>query len=234
MPSSAVIFPRLFLPIVALCLALPSMVEAHPLPDIPVTTKFGADGGCFIHAVVDPRCFATDPNTEPYLLNKDLEALDAKAKEALMDKVRKFLATIVTFHFIPSGEFKPEFELFFRSLEDKPLAMPEDPVMVVGECKTRVPAGANDYQIKITPKGTFAVLFFNYLQGVKLERFQVLFPGEESYKLDLHQPIPRATAPGNGDKSIGKVQELSLFSATLIAGAALLTVVAIRFVRRRQ
>ena len=217
-------------PLVCGLALLPLVAVAHPLPDIPITSTFSADGKAGIHVVVDPRCFAGDPNMAPYLLNKELAAMKPEKQAELKAQVAEFLAKIVTFHYEPAGAFKPTFALGFASVEDKPLLLPDDPVMVVGDWQASVPPGTETYQINVTRDGTFAVLFYNYVLGQKIQRFQVLFPGEESFKLSL-RPLFDPTA--RVDDSTPPARHWSA-KQIITAAVLLVAVLVVAAVRRRR
>jgi hypothetical protein len=80
-----------------------------------------------------------------------------------------------------------------------PLTKLDDPVMITGEWRTRLPQGLEGYRIKALPGGALSVLFINHLGGQALERVAVLFPGETSFLLDLTQLTAAApTQPATG------------------------------------
>jgi hypothetical protein len=80
-------------------------------------------------------------------------------------------------------------------MENAPLKHAEDPVMLTGTWKGKIPAGTTGYSIKALQTGTLSVLYHNTALGKKLERYQILFPGETSYVLDLKTFKPRTAAP---------------------------------------
>jgi len=191
MPTSSF---RLLL--IALLLAVGLQIQAHPIPDVPVRASFDGAGGMVIRIEVDPRCFEADPNKAPSVLNKDRAAFPADKPADLKAKAAAYAARAVQFVLEPLGPQKPEFDFQFTAPENAPLLLPDDIVVLTGTWKTTIPAIAKSYSIKAMPEGTLSVLFFNEARGEKLERFQVLFPGESSYKLDLQslQPVGQAAA----------------------------------------
>lgn len=157
----------------------------HPMPDIPVRASFEANGSFEITVEVDPRCFEADPNTAPYLVEEKWKTLPEAELKALLDKTRAFIDRSVALHFSTAEPLVPAFEYSFSTLENAPLSKADDPVMVSGRWKGTLPKEVRDYSITALEGGGFSVLFLNKLKGEKVERFQVLFPGESSYKLDL-------------------------------------------------
>ena len=95
----------------------------------------------------------------------------------------------------PVVDVQPDFTWEFTGAENTPLKMPEDPVMLTGTWRTKLPAGSTGYSIKALPTGTLSVLYQNTALGKKVEREQIRFPGEMSYVLDLKTFKPRTQAP---------------------------------------
>lgn len=174
-------------------LAVP--VLAHPLPDVAVRANFEQNGDWMLQVEIDPRSFEADPNVAPYLTNADLGVTPAEQKEKLKAKAREYIQRAVSVVLDPVVEVKPDFTWDFTTMENAPLKTPEDPVMLTGTWKTKIPDGTTGYSIKALPTGTLSVLYHNTALGQKIERFQILFPGETSYVLDLKTFKPRTKAP---------------------------------------
>lgn len=183
---------RLFLPI--LFLGLTRFATAHPIPDIPVRSFFDADGETRIEIEIDLRCFSDDPENEPYLLNWVLEEMTPEEKTEYKTMATAFVSESVALFLEPEGRVKPEFQWSFTSHRGEKLAAKDDPVMLTGIWKTRLkqPA-ATTYWIEALPEGELSVLFLNHLNDEAVPRFQVLFPGEKSYRLSLSPPAKAAT-----------------------------------------
>ncbi len=195
-----VLRPRLLL--LAASLFLPAPVLAHPVPDIPVRSFFEADGSARLEVEIDIRCFAEDPENEPYLQHWVLKEMTAAEKETYVAKARDFVGKSIAFFIEPEGEVKPEFEWHFTSHRGEALEAIDDPVMITGIWKRQAPRPANAaYRIEARPGGRLSVLFLNHVNDEAVERFQVLFPGEKSYRLELSQavvPTPSTGSPGAG------------------------------------
>ena len=209
----------LFLLAPLLCLvALSHTSRGHPVPHIPVRSTFGKDGTLTIQIEVDPRCFAKDPLNEPYLENALFQTYSEEQKSKLFVQTKKLIADFVDFTLEPAGEVVPKFEMSFTSFANEPLRWsiekPEEnsgkcaetPVMVTATWRTDA-TGSSAYRIKTTKKGKFSVHFINHLSGEK-QRLNVLFPGEESYLLDLKSwaestevAEKKQEKPSSGDKS---------------------------------
>ncbi|MBL9177451.1 MAG: hypothetical protein JNM65_05260 [Verrucomicrobiaceae bacterium] len=176
-----------------LCLATAG--TAHPLPDVAVRANFEQSGGWTLQVEIDPRSFEPDPNVAPYLTKADLGVTPLEKQEKLKATARDYIRRVVAVVLDPVVEVKPEFDWQFTTLENAPLKMPEDPVMLTGTWRGEIPAGTTGYSIKALPEGTLSVLYHNTALGKKVERFQILFPGETSYVLDLKTFTPRTAAP---------------------------------------
>ncbi|MDP1588260.1 MAG: hypothetical protein Q8M07_10980 [Prosthecobacter sp.] len=168
---------------------------AHPLPDVPVRADFAQDGGWTLQVEVDPRCFEEDPNVALSVTNADLALFTAERKEQLKTAARDYVKRVVEIVLDPAAPVNPEFVFGFTTHENAPLKTPEDAVVLTGTWKTKVPAGTTGYSIKALQTGELSVLYHNTALGKKLDRFQILFPGESSYVLDLKTFTPRTAAP---------------------------------------
>ena len=185
------------IPIVAF-LALPLFFQtafAHPTPDIPVRSSFGADGSVTIRVEVDPRCFAADPLNEPYLENALLQSFEQEKKAELFLRTEKLIMDSIEFWMYPVGQVLPDFKMKFSTFSNKELTWnqgdraantlqcAETPVVITAEWKTDA-SRLSAYQIKAKKAGKFSIRFINELSGQE-QPLNVLFPGEASYKLDL-------------------------------------------------
>ena len=176
-----------------LLLAAPGL--AHPLPDVAVRANFEQNGDWMLQIEIDPRSFEPDPNVAPYLTNADLGVTAPEQKEKLKDKAREYIKRVLEIVLDPVVEVKPDFTWDFTTMENVPLKQPEDPVMLTGTWKGKIPDGTTGYSIKALPTGTLSLLYHNTALGKKVERYQILFPGETSYVLDLKTFTPRTKAP---------------------------------------
>jgi hypothetical protein len=176
-------------------LAFASPCLAHPLPDVAVRAHFEQNGDWMLQVEIDPRSFQPDPNVAPYLTNADLGVTPAEQQAKLKAQAREYVQRVVEVVLDPVVEVKPDLAWEFTAAENAPLKLPEDPVMLTGTWRTKLPAGSTGYSIKALPGGTLSVLYHNTALGKKVERYQILFPGETSYVLDLKTFTPRTKAP---------------------------------------
>lgn len=180
---------------ILMLLALVPPCLAHPLPEVPVRAEFAQDGSWTLQVELDPRCFEPDPNIALSVTNADLALLPPERKERFKATARDYFKRVIEIVLDPAKPMNPEFVFEFTTHENVPLKAPEDIVVLTGTWKTKVPDGTTGYSIKALPAGELSVLYHNTALGKKVERYQILFPGENSYVLDLQTFTPRTKAP---------------------------------------
>lgn len=182
-------------------------LAGHPVPDIPVRGIFQDGGSARIEVEVDPRCFADDPENEPYLLKGELDGLPAPRRALLFERAGKLIRESIEFHFEPTGQFLPQFEFEFTGPAGAQLKEVTDPVMITGRWRTTIVEGLTGYRVVATPRGKLSVVFLNEVNGQPLTHVSVLFPGESSYVLPLARlagVAPTAAgAKGEGPGGLG-------------------------------
>lgn len=171
----------------ALLFALPQMLLAHAVPDIPVRTDFTQDGRCTVLVEVDPRCFSPDPNTAASLLKPIYLTLSEARKSELRTQAAALVKRYIEFMFEPSGRVQPEFSFDFTGHDGAPLLTDEDVVVLTGSWQTQLPPGTTAWRIKATQETPLAVVFRNYLEGIENPKFSVLFPGETSHPFEVNK-----------------------------------------------
>jgi len=180
---------------------------AHPVPDIPVRGYFHRGGEAVLKVEIDLRCFAEDPENEPYLLKWVLDESSEAEKREWIQAAEKLTQESITFHFEPLGRTLPEFAWNFTSHAGKELSKEDDPVVLTGEWRTTIPTGVRGYRIKATEAGELAIPFINHFDGRQIERLATLFPGEESFLLDLSghgkAEVPEAGGPDAPADAVG-------------------------------
>ena len=165
---------------------VPAIGVGHPVPDIPVRAFFEANGTVKIEVEVDLRCFAEDPHEEPYVFHWAEKEFTKDERKAYFQKATGFVKDSVAFFFEPKGKTVPQFKWRFTSHRGEKLEGAEDPVILTGTWETKLePDQATGYRIEALPEGRLSVLFLNHIDDQAVKRFQVLFPGEKSYRLDL-------------------------------------------------
>lgn len=164
--------------------AIPSLIFAHPTPDIPVKTSIAGDVAT-VTIEIDPRSFTEDPTTEPYMFESELRLGTEEKKQMLKEKGQELVDRTIRFVFTPEKSAKPTLSFEFAGIGGAPLVEKDDPVMLIGTAQFAIPENATGYQIIAGESGRLSVIFKNEIEGKEVERFNVLFPGEESYVLDI-------------------------------------------------
>ena len=157
-------------------------------------TFFPGDGTARVTVEVDPRCFDGDPNTAPSVLAPAVAALSAEEKADLQRKAAELVRRSIEFTIEPVGRVQPDFTFTFTGHSAAPLAGAEDVVVLTGEWRTTLASGLTGWRIRSTKECTLSVVFQNIIRGEVHPRIAVLFPGEQSFTLDLSEL--RATQPG--------------------------------------
>lgn len=213
------------------------LAGAHPMPDIPVRANF-QDGAMTIRVELDPRAYEDDPEEEGYYMKWYYDRMTPEEKAEMTDLATPFINERVQFIFEPSGQVSPEFEWGFAMLGDKEMVELGDPMVMIGEWRPKPPPGTTGYRIVATEAGKLAVNFLNFVDGEQLERYAVLFPGEESFTLDVGPLIATNAAPEAGgaseadpieiDEEKRNVALIGVISVAVIAGVIVAAVVLMR------
>ncbi len=172
--------------VLVVSILIPLRAFSHPIPDIPVRSFFASDGTATIQVEVDPRCFTPDPLHEPYLVMAALQTMKEEKKAQLFSRTKRFIARLITLRATPGGPFQPAFDLRFTAFADEELTAgsPDStPVVITAECKIDA-SDWEGYQVASGKEMPFSVQIINVVKGEQ-QPLNVLFPGEESYKLDL-------------------------------------------------
>ena len=156
---------------------------SHPIPDIPVIGSFYSDGNASIVVEIDPRSFAEDPESIPFITEKTFKVLPDSNKSDLIQKAEKMIQDALIY----DGEtswFLPEFDLTFTE-KDGGDFIEENIVIIEGRHNTIIDANASFYQIRSKEDAPYDLIFTNQINGKSQRRVNVLFPDEESFKFDL-------------------------------------------------
>jgi hydrogenase/urease accessory protein HupE len=199
-----------------LALAGPAAVWAHPVPDLPVRSRFATDGSVEIRIEVDPRAFTKDPEAVNFYQKGAIESLSPDKIRQMKETAETFVGQRLRFFFDPVGEVKPKLVWDFQKLgdggipfeTDDPNLLKGDETVLVGSWKTQVIAGMTGYRIEaleLTPEklgSPLNVVFVNFIGGKQIERYAVLYPGETSFTLDLTE---QGITPKTGGRIEGSV-----------------------------
>jgi len=167
------------------CFLYPLFCWAHPIPDIPVIGNFERDGKAVIVVEVDPRCFAEDPEEVPFLQKEAFDKLEEEEKKELKDQARSLMQKALRVRFGPEEWFFPEFRFEFLTKEHETIILEGDIVVLRGTYERTLAPDLKTYQIIALDSAGYDLIFTNVVDGKPLRRVNVLWPGEESFALDL-------------------------------------------------
>ena len=170
----------------------------HPIPDIPILGSFNSDGNSSIIIEIDPRSFAEDPESIPFITANAFKDFPDSNKTELLLKAQDMIRDAFDLRFGETSWFLPDFDLNFTEKDAGDLS--EDNIVVIkGRHDTFVESNSTFYQIRAKEEAPYDLIFTNQIDGKPQRRVNVLFPGEESFKLDLGfigtRPKPEAVKP---------------------------------------
>lgn len=170
----------------------------HPIPDIPILGSFNSDGNSSIIIEIDPRSFAEDPESIPFITANAFKDFPDSNKTELLLKAQEMIRDAFDLRFGETSWFLPDFDLNFTEKDAGDLS--EDNIVVIkGRHDTFLESNSTFYQIRAKEEAPYDLIFTNQIDGKPQRRVNVLFPGEESFKLDLGfigtRPEPEAVKP---------------------------------------
>ena len=170
----------------------------HPIPDIPILGSFNSDGNSSIIIEIDPRSFAEDPESIPFITANAFKDFPDSNKTELLLKAQEMIRNAFDLRFGETSWFLPDFDLNFTEKDAGDLS--EDNIVVIkGRHDTFLESNSTFYQIRAKEEAPYDLIFTNQIDGKPQRRVNVLFPGEESFKLDLGfigtRPEPEAVKP---------------------------------------
>ena len=170
----------------------------HPIPDIPILGSFNSDGNSSIIIEIDPRSFAEDPESIPFITANAFKDFPDSNKTELLLKAQEMIRNAFDLRFGESSWFLPDFDLNFTEKDAGDLS--EDNIVVIkGRHDTFLESNSTFYQIRAKEEAPYDLIFTNQIDGKPQRRVNVLFPGEESFKFDLGfigtKPKPEAVKP---------------------------------------
>ena len=175
-----------------------SSAYTHPIPDIPILGSFNSDGNTSIIIEIDPRSFAEDPESIPFITAKAFKDFPESNKTELLLKAKEMIKDAFDLRFGETSWFLPDFDLNFTEKDAGDLS--EDNIVVIkGHHDTFLESNTTFYQIRAKEEAPYDLIFTNQIDGKPQRRVNVLFPGEESFKFDLGfigtRPAPEAEKP---------------------------------------
>ena len=183
-------------------------VHAHPIPDIPVLGNFYSDGNATIVVEIDPRSFAEDPESIPFITEKTFQNLSDSNKSELLLEAEQMIRDAFDLRFGEISWFLPEFDLKFIEKDGGDLSE-EDIVVIEGRYHTLLDSNDSFYQIRAKEEAPYDLIFTNQINGKPQRRVNVLFPEEESFKFDLSFIDAKPLAQPQVEQAPGIIAEKS-------------------------
>ncbi|MBU63215.1 MAG: hypothetical protein CMI26_12020 [Opitutae bacterium] len=160
-------------------------LQGHPIPDIPVLGSFDSNGSMTISVEIDPRGFSEDPEKEPFLQREAFDKLDANERKVLVGNAQNLMSSALRVRFDEGVWFLPEFRFEFVGKSHEKFELEGEVFFLRGSYNHSPDATVNSYQIKAQETAGYDLVFMNILNGKAQKRVNVLWPGEESFTLDL-------------------------------------------------
>ena len=170
-------------PIALFCILLTTAI-AHPIPDIPIIGNFYSYGNASIVVEIDPRSFAEDPESIPFITEKTFKDLTDSNKSEFLFKAEEMIKDAFDLRFGEASWFLPKFDLNFTEKDGGDISE-ENIVVIEGRHNTFLDANVSFYQIRAKEDAPYDLIFTNRINGKPQRRVNVLFPEEESFKFDL-------------------------------------------------
>lgn len=173
-------FPKYFF----LFLLLFHSLQGHPIPDIPVLGAFEINGSSRILVEIDTRSFAEDPEEVPFLTKSVFDNFPNEKTKNLLLQAQEMIKNSLSIKFGNQPWFLPDFKYKFIEVDDSD-AKGESIVTIQANYDIILESNSSYYQIKSMNEAPYDLVFSNLIDGKPQKRVNVLFPGEESFKLDL-------------------------------------------------
>lgn len=186
MPKPRFAYPSMkLITIYFLLLSTFALLNGHPIPDIPVIGDFDQNGSSVITVEIDTRSFADDPEEVPMLSGPAFTKLTAKEKKDLLLEGKKLISEALLIRFNQKEWFLPDFEYDFEKKVGGNSVEETDTFVIRGYAHRKLDSDVKSYQIRAKESAEYDIIFTNRLNGIPQKRVNVLFPGENSFTLDL-------------------------------------------------
>ena len=162
-----------------------ALLNGHPIPDIPVIGDFDQNGSSVITVEIDTRSFADDPEEVPMLSGPAFNKLTAEEKKDLLLVGKNLISEALLIRFNGKEWFLPDFEYDFEKKVGGNIVEESDTFVIRGYARRKLSSESQSYQIRAKESAAYDIIFTNRLNGIPQKRVNVLFPGENSFTLDL-------------------------------------------------
>jgi hypothetical protein len=180
----------------------------HPIPDLPVYGSFEANGSSSVALSIDTRCFGEDPEGIPFLSLEEFETFTAEHKQSLLGQAGKFVKNSLRVRINQGEWFLPDFSFEFEQMDAEELSEEETLVFIRGFSELPQEPVILNYQIQALEQAQYDLVFTNSINGVPQRRVNVLWPGEESFVLDLSSLVTQTEPSKNEVKETAEPIEI--------------------------
>ena len=156
--------------------------QSHPIPDLPVFGFFENNGSANIILEIDPRAFSKDPEAEPFLTFTSFKEMNASVRQGLLQEGKNLVEQSLQVRMRSQDWFLPNFDFQFNEKSDDE----NNETIILIRAFAELSRERNDtYQIRSLGTSSLDLIFTNQINGIPHRRVNVLFPGEESFVLNL-------------------------------------------------
>ena len=131
---------------------------------------------------IDPRAFSKDPEAEPFLTFTSFKEMNASVRQGLLQEGKSLVEQSLQVRMRSQDWFLPNFDFQFNEKSDDE----NNETIILIRAFAELSRERNDtYQIRSLGTSSLDLIFTNQINGIPHRRVNVLFPGEESFVLNL-------------------------------------------------
>jgi len=175
-----------FLKIIFLFQFFTALVHGHPIPDILVIGDFEQNGSSVIIIELDTRSFSDDPEEVPMLELEAFERLTLEDQNGLLLKGEDMIKDALLIRFNEGEWYLPNFDYGFERKVGGNTVEETDTFVIRAYARKELNSETKSYQVRAKESAAYDIIFTNRLNGIPQKRVNVLFPGEDSFILDLN------------------------------------------------
>lgn len=176
--------------------------HGHPIPDIPVIGDFDENGSSQITVEIDTRSFTEDPEEEPMLELEVFQKLTEQERNELLRLGKELVQNALLIRFDEKEWISPQFEFGFEKKIGGNEVDETDIFVIRGYLRKFLDFKTKSYQIRSKESAAYDLIFTNRLNSIPQKRVNVLFPGEDSFILDLSNFFTKKVKPSPTKKII--------------------------------
>ena len=133
----------------------------------------------------------------PFLSLEEFETFTAEHKQSLLGQAGKFVKNSLRVRINQGEWYLPDFSFEFEQMDADELSEEETLVFIRGFSELPQEPIILNYQIQALEQAQYDLVFTNSINGVPQRRVNVLWPGEESFVLDLSSLVTQTEPSKN-------------------------------------